>query len=339
MTQDDLVSESSRRNFLKALVLLLASFVATFIVIACGSAVGQVQAQRRIDPAVAKLGKGFVSNTAKVNGTTLHYVRGGTGPAVILIHGWPQDWYEFRKVMPRLAKKFTVISVDLRGVGGSSATPGGYDAANMAEDVYQLSQQLKLDHVYVAGHDIGGAVAYAFVRLHPTAARGVMILEAPLAGIEPWEELKHDPTFWHSGFHQTPDLPEKLIAGRQSIYFKHFFTSYTFNKNAITEADAAHYANAYASPAQLRAGMEFYRAFPANEKWNAAQRSALDVPLVLVGGDKSFAKLLPKMADDLRAHGCKTVTIETIKDCGHYLADDQPESVAELIERFASSQG
>jgi pimeloyl-ACP methyl ester carboxylesterase len=333
MTQDYMASESSCRNFLKALVIFIASFVA----IACGSAFGQAQAQRQIDPAVVKLGKGFVSNTAKVNGTRLHYVRGGTGPAVILIHGWPQDWYEFRKIMPRLAKKFTVIAVDLRGVGGSSPTPGGYDAANMAEDVYQLSQQLKLEPVYVAGHDVGGTVAYAFVRLHPTAARGAMILEAPLAGIEPWEEVKRDPLLWHAGFHQTPDLPEKLIAGRQSVYFRHFFTSYTFNKKAITETDVAHYANAYATPAQLRAGLEFYRAFPANEKFNAEQRNEINVPFVLAGGDKSFANLLPKMAEDMRAHGCKNVFIETIKNSKHYVAEDQPERVAELIERYASS--
>lgn len=328
MTQDDMVSESTLRKFLKALVI--------FVAIACGS-FDQAQAQQRIDPAVAKLGKGFVSNTARVNGTRLHYVRGGTGPAVMLIHGWPQDWYEFHKIMPRLAKKFTVIAVDLRGVGGSSPTPGGYDAANMAEDIHQLAQQLKLEHVYVAGHDIGGAVAYAFVRLHPAAARGVMILEAPLAGIEPWEDVKRDPRLWHAGFHQTPDLPEKLIAGRQSVYFKHFFTNYTFNKEAITEADVAHYANSYATPSQLRAGMEFYRAFPANEKFNAEQRNEINVPFVLAGGDQSFASLLPKMAEDMRAHGCKNVIIETIKDSKHYVAEDQPEIVAALIERYASS--
>jgi hypothetical protein len=104
--------------------------LAIVILIGCSSAFGQAQAKRGIDAAVAELGEGFVSGTAKVNGTTLHYVRGGTGPAVILIHGFPQDWYEFHKIMPRLAKKFTVIAVDLRGVGGSAATPDGYDAAN-----------------------------------------------------------------------------------------------------------------------------------------------------------------------------------------------------------------
>jgi pimeloyl-ACP methyl ester carboxylesterase len=315
-------------NFLNAVVI--------FIAIGCGGAFGQAQAQRQIDPAVAKLGKGFFSNTAKVNGTTLHYVRGGTGPPVILIHGFPQDWYEFHKMMPRLAKKFTVIAVDLRGVGGSSPTPSGYDAANMAEDIHQLARQLKLEPVYVAGHDIGGTVAYAFVRLHPTTTRGVMILDVPLPSIEPWEEVKRNPMLWHANFHQTPDLPEKLIAGRQSVYFKYFYDRYTVNRKAISDADAAHYANSYATPAQLRAGMEFYRAFPANEKFNAEQRNEINVPFVLAGGDKSFANLLPKMAEDMRAHGCKNVIIETIKDSKHYVADEQPEIVAELIERYAS---
>jgi pimeloyl-ACP methyl ester carboxylesterase len=121
---------------------------------------------------VVQLGKDFVSNTAQVNGTTLHYVRGGTGPAVLLLHGFPQDWYAFRQIMPRLAKKFTVIAVDLRGVGGSAATPDGYEAANLAADVHQLAQQLRLERPYIAGHDIGGMVAYAVVRLYPTHVRG-----------------------------------------------------------------------------------------------------------------------------------------------------------------------
>jgi pimeloyl-ACP methyl ester carboxylesterase len=238
--------------------------------------------------------------------------------------------------MPRLAKRFTVIAIDLRGVGGSAATFGGYDAANMAKDVHQLVQQLKLEHVYIAGHDIGGMVTYAFARLYPKATRGVMILDVPLPGIEPWEQVKRNPTLWHINFHQTPDLPEKLIAGRQNVYFRHFFNIGTVNKKAITETDAAHYANSYATAAQLRAGMEFYRAFRANEKFNAEQRSVLDVPIVVAGGDKSFADLLPKMAEDLRAHGCQNVVVETVKDGGHYLADELPEVVVELIERYAA---
>jgi pimeloyl-ACP methyl ester carboxylesterase len=322
-----------RFTFLRALpVSLLIS-----VLIGCASVLTQSPAEQQVDPAVAKLGKGFVSNTAAVNGTTLHYVRGGTGPAVILLHGFPQDWYEFHQIMPRLAKRFTVVAVDLRGVGRSAATPGGYDAANMADDIDQLARQLTLERVYVVGHDIGGTVAYAFARLHPKALRGVMILDVPLPGIEPWEEAKADPRLWHIGFHQTPGLPEQLIAGRQFVYFREFFNRGTLSTTAISDADVAHYASAYGAPAQLRAGMEFYRAFPASERFNATQRSAIDVPIVLAGGDKSFGRLNPRVAEALRAHGCASVHIEVIKNSGHYVADEQPEIVAELIERYASS--
>jgi pimeloyl-ACP methyl ester carboxylesterase len=315
-----------RFNRLKALAILL--------LIGCGSVSCQAQGRRQIDPAVATLGKGFVSDTAKVNGTTLHYVRGGAGPAVILLHGFPQDWYAFHKVMPRLAKKFTVIAVDLRGIGGSAATPKGYEAPNLAEDINQLIRQLKLERVYVVGHDIGGMVAYAFARQHPQTTRGVMIVEMPLPGLEPWTEVKAE--LWHFGFHQTLQLPEDLIAGRQNTYFKFFFTDGTFNKNAITDADVGHYVTAYSTPAQLRAGFEFYRAFPANEQFNASQSTEVGLPLTLVAGDNSFGTFMPRLVEDLRRHGCKNVALEIMKDSGHYLADEHPDIVAQLIERYAS---
>jgi pimeloyl-ACP methyl ester carboxylesterase len=224
-------------------------------------------------------GRVFVSKTAQVHGTTLHYVRGGTGPAVILLHGFPQDWYEFHPIMPRLAKQFTVIAVDLRGVGGSAVTPDGYEAANLVEDVHQLAQQLRLERPYIAGHDIGGMAAYALARLYPTHVRGVMILDVPLPGIEPWEEAKANPVLWHVGFHQTPGLPEKLIAGRQFVYFREgIFNRFTANSRAITDADVTHYAKSYSAPQQLRAGMEFYRAFPANEQFNKEQPGSFSFP-------------------------------------------------------------
>ena len=105
--------------------------------------------------ALAQLGDAFVSRTANVNGTTLHYVRGGSGPSVILLHGFPQDWSVFRRIMPRLARAFTGLAVDLRGIGGSTPTPDRYDAAALAEDVHQLPQHLALEKPYIAGHDNG----------------------------------------------------------------------------------------------------------------------------------------------------------------------------------------
>jgi pimeloyl-ACP methyl ester carboxylesterase len=307
-------------------------FLSLSILLGGGTTLSQAQGQGQMSPLAAGLGKEFASETATVNGITLHYVRGGKGPVVILIHGFPQDWFEYHAIMPRLAKQFTVIAVDLRGVGGSTATPGGYDASNMAEDVHQLAAALKLEHAYIVGHDIGGQVTYAFVRRYPEATRGTMVLDTPIPGIEGWDEIQGHPAMWHVRFMQVPELPEKLIAGRQADYFGYFFH---FGKFAPSEE--AHYVQAYATPAQLHAVFEMYRAFPANAQFNGAQRGANDVPLLLAAGDGSpFAQLVPKMAEGLRANGCTHVETGSIRGSGHYVVEDQPEAVANLIERYAS---
>jgi pimeloyl-ACP methyl ester carboxylesterase len=310
----------------------ILKLLAVLVLAACAVILAQSAPRQRIDPGLAMLGGGFVSGTAQANGTTLHYVRGGTGPAIILLHGFPEDWYAYHRVMPLLAKQFTVVAVDLRGIGGSAATAAGYDAANMAEDVHRLMEYLHFEHVYVVGHDIGGMVAYAFARRYPESCRGVMLLDAPVPGLGPWDAVKANPITWHIHFQQTPDLPEQLIAGREAIYFRHFLHSDTFR-----DADVARYARAYAAPEHLRAALEIYRAFPANEKFNAAQGSAISLPLVLAPGEHSpFEKLMPSFAEALRGHGCTNVKIEVIQNSVHYVADEQPEAVAELIERDAS---
>lgn len=155
---------------------------------------GRAENMNDTKEAITELGGEFKSDIAQVNGASIHYVQGGAGPALILVHGFPQDWYEFHQIMPRLAKRFTVVAVDLRGIGGSSATPSGFDAANLAEDLHQLGASLKLEHVYVVGHDIGGMVTYAFVRRYPQLTRGAMILDVPIPGIEGWNEVQGDPS-------------------------------------------------------------------------------------------------------------------------------------------------
>jgi pimeloyl-ACP methyl ester carboxylesterase len=156
---------------------------------------------------------------------------------------------EYRRVMPGLAKKFTVVAVDLRGIGGSAATDAGYDSANLAEDVHQLVGKLALTRVYVVGHDLGGQVAYAYARLHPDDLRGLMMVEAPLPGLDPWSKVLADPHDWHMLFYQTPRIPELLIAGRQVPYFLEFLRGGVTNRKSMTETDARRYAQAYAAPA------------------------------------------------------------------------------------------
>lgn len=312
--------------------LRVVKILAGLLLAASGNALGRPSSTEPTDKAVAELGAGFISDAVMASGIRLHYVRGGNGPSVILLHAFPEDWYEYHKVMPVLAKKFTVVAVDLPGIGGSAASSGSYAAADMADDIHQLQEQLHLDHAYVVGHDIGGMVAYAFVRRYPEAARGVMILETPLPGLAPWKEIVGKAFAWHIHFQQVPDLPEELVAGRQGVYFRYFLDPQYFS-----DADVARYAASYAAPEHLHAAFQVYRAFAANEKFNAEHQSRFDVPVVLaVGGESPFLNDLPTMAEALRAHGCTNVTTGVIEGSSHYVADEQPALVEEFIEKYAS---
>jgi pimeloyl-ACP methyl ester carboxylesterase len=164
-----------------------------------------------------------------------------------------------------------------------------------------------------------------------------MVLETPVPGIEPWLNLDIDVPLWHGAFHMIPDLPEALVAGRQAIYFRHFFDVGLVDRAAISEADVEHYAGAYRDPGHLRAAFEPYRAIPANMAFNVGERTAIDVPLLLAGAEHVFGPVLSELADRLRAeHGWADVKVEVLDGARHYLVEDRPEVVTRLIERCAS---
>ena len=273
---------------------------------------------------------GFSSEHADVLGTSLHYVVGGQGPAIILIHGFPEDWVEYRAIMPRLARRFTVVSVDLPGIGRSKPTNGGYDAPNLAAHIHALAQALKLEQPYIVGHDLGGIVTYAYVRQFADSLRGAMILDVPVPGIAGWDEATSG--MWHIGFIQTPGLAEKMVPGRQDA-----FLGWAFDFGKFTPDERAYYIQAYEAP-QLHAAFEIYRAFPKDGEWNAAQTTPNSVPLVVGVGEKSFFNtLLPTFVEGYRAKGMTHVESARIPDAGHYLLADNPEAVADLVERYAGN--
>jgi pimeloyl-ACP methyl ester carboxylesterase len=305
--------------------------LAALLAIASASA---ASAQPSAGSAVADL-PGFASETVAVNGARIHFVRGGDGPAIVLIHGFPESWYVYHSVMPALAKRFTVIAVDLRGIGGSSTPDGRFDAATMATDVHALSTTLKVGPVYVVGHDVGAMVAYAYARRFPNETSGAMLMDAPIPGLAGWDNIRRDPSVWHFHFMQTPGLAEKLVTGRQADYFAYF---YQFGR--ITPAEANQYAQAYSRPYQLHAAFEIYRAFPQDAQENAADLGANAVPVTIVTGDKSpFKSLAPAMAADLSARGFSHVQIAEVPDSVHYLVDDAPDGVAKLIEQSVLAAG
>jgi pimeloyl-ACP methyl ester carboxylesterase len=274
------------------------------------------------------------SGTVDVDGVRMHYLRSGTGPTMVLLHGFPQDSYEWRAVMTRLAATYTTIAVDLRGVGGSDAPAEGYDAATLAADVHGVVEALGLGPVHVVGHDVGGWVAYAYARAYAAQTTSATIIETLIPGTARFVNPDVEVGLWHAQFHMVPGLPEKLVSGRQADYFRYFFDVGTRGAGVITEADIAHYAAAYGDDARLHAAFEVYRAVPQNIWHNVDRRDPIDVPLTLVGGEHVFGQALVDTAAELRNDfGWRDVRAEVLVDGQHYVVEERPDDVAAILAR------
>src|SRR5918992_4463546 len=192
----------------------------------------------------------FSHHTASVNGIQMHYVIGGHGDPVVLLHGWPETWYAWHRVMPALAKNYTVIAPDLRGLGDSSKPLTGYDGKTLAEDIHQLVTQLGFKTIFLVGHDIGTQIAYSYAAAHPTEVKSLVVMDLTIPGFEPPGMM---PIWWRS-FHQTPDVPEALVQGKEMMYLSWFFQNLAYNPAAITQADINEYVSHYSAPGGMRAG-------------------------------------------------------------------------------------
>jgi pimeloyl-ACP methyl ester carboxylesterase len=280
---------------------------------------------------------GFTAGEVGLPEGKVHYVSGGSGPTVILLHGFPEDWSAWRHVASQLADRFTVIMPDLRGLGGSTTTSKHFDPEAMAADIAMLMANRGVTDAYLVGHDIGGPVAYALARIHPQRVRGLMLVEAPLEGMASWTEVRNSPLMWHLGFHQTAGISEKLLAGREDVYVRHFLTE-SAGGRPPDEADVARYATAYRAPHRLHALLSIYRQFDKQEAFNLAHRGPLAVPVTVVGGERVFGSLVDGMIQDLRNWGATRVEGVVVPNAGHYIADEQPEALAELIRRRAAAR-
>lgn len=280
----------------------------------------------------------IVETTIKVGEQQVRYLKAGSGPTtIVLLHGWPQSSHEWRKVMPLLADRYTVIAPDLRGVGGTSAPSASFEKTTLARDVHGLITQLGARRVIMVGHDIGGMVAYAYARLYPREIVGLSILDVPLPGVQPWEAVKTSAKAWHFDFHTQAPLAERLVAGRQAEYFRYMIDSVSVRDAAISDEDIATYAAAYRSPESLTAGFAWYRAFSADETFNASRRERLDVPVLLVGGDQSMGSSLSQVEQGLRSLGVRDIRLAVIANAGHHIAEEDPLATASTIATFASS--
>jgi pimeloyl-ACP methyl ester carboxylesterase len=278
---------------------------------------------------------GFAEKTARANGITLGYAIGGAGPALVLLHGYPQTWYMWRKVMPALAGRYTVIAPDLRGSGRSDAPEDGYDKAALAEDIYQLLAALgHAGEVNLAGHDIGAIVAYAYAAAHPDSVRRLALLEAPQIDETLYQFpalTPAGPGLWNFGFFMLGNgLPEKIVAGREDIWAGGFIDWLELVKGGVGAQAIAEYAEHLRRPGHLRASYEYFKAFPRDAEATIRNRATtLAMPVLAIGGEGALGQVVP---DQARAYA-KDVT-GAVLQCGHWIAEEIPDVLLEHLMPF-----
>ena len=267
----------------------------------------------------------------------LHVVIDGmsAGEPVVLLHGWPETWHAWRKVMPLLAHRYRLIAPDLPGLGDSSRPAVGYDKKTIAQDLREMCQRLSLPRFHLVGHDWGGPTAFALACAAPDQIRTLTILDVTIPGIGP--DISQGGRRWHHAFHMTPELPEALVRGREREYLGWFYREFCWQRDAITRADIEEYLRCYSRPGAMRAGFEYYRALPQDKTDN---RSLLDsgfrlpMPVLALGGAKTEARgRATEPLESLRAIALD-VRGDAIAECGHFIPEEQPAELADHLLAF-----
>jgi pimeloyl-ACP methyl ester carboxylesterase len=277
---------------------------------------------------------GFKTQDIPTDGATIHVRVGGTGPALLAIHGFGDTGDMWAPLAQALMAQYTIIAPDLRGMGLSSHPPGGYDKKTQAADLARVLDALNVREVDLVTHDIGNMVGYAFAAQYPDRVKHYVAMDAPLPGIGPWDEQLRNPKVWHFNF-RGPDV-ERLVQGRERIYLDRFWNELSANPAAIDEATRQHYASFYALPGAMHSAFEQFAAFPQDARDNQAflARGKLTIPVLAVGGEKSYG---PAMAADMRFVAVN-VKEGVVTNAGHWLMEEQPAQTIALIRDFLAAK-
>jgi pimeloyl-ACP methyl ester carboxylesterase len=274
--------------------------------------------------------KTFRARQIAANGTKLYVRVGGSGPGVVLLHGYGETgdmWVPFAK---DLARDHTVVVPDLRGMGLSAKPADGYDKKTQAGDVAGILDALKIERAALVTHDIGNMVGYAFAAQYRNRVTCLVVIDAPLPGVGPWEEILKNPLLWHFRF-GGPDM-ERLVSGRERIYLDRFWNEFSATPKRFSEAARRHYAKLYSRPGAMHAGFAQFAAFDQDAVDNRAFVAAgkLDVPVLALGGEKSFGAT---MAAVMR-FAASDVEEGVVPDSGHWIMEENPKATIALVRAF-----
>jgi len=276
----------------------------------------------------------FAVRAIATNGVTIHVRTGGSGPAVVLLHGYGETGDMWAPLAADLARDHTVIVPDLRGLGLSSKPKGGFDKKTQAGDVSGVLAALKVERVDVVAHDIGNMVAFQFAAQYPEQVRQMVLIDAPVPGVGPWEEILKNPLLWHFRF-GGPDM-ERLVAGRERIYLDRFWNEFSASPDRFSEAARRHYARLYALPGAMHSGFAQFAAFDQDAIDNQAflAKGKLTMPVLALGGEKSFgttmAKIMQFAAADVRGG--------VVPDSGHWIMEENPTATIAMVRAFLDAK-
>jgi pimeloyl-ACP methyl ester carboxylesterase len=274
---------------------------------------------------------GFETRDLAVNGTTIHVRYGGKGPAVVLLHGYGETGDMWVPLAADLVRDHTVIVPDLRGLGLSAKPAGGFDKKTQAGDVAGVLDALKVRRVMLVTHDIGNMVGFAFAALNRDRVTRFVLIDAPVPGIGPWEEILKSPMLWHFRF-GGPDM-ERLVAGRERIYLDRFWNEFSATPARFSESARQHYAQLYARPGAMHSGFAQFAAFDQDaidDRAYLASQGKLQMPVYALGGEKSFG---PTMATVMRA-AATDVTEGIVPDSGHWIMEENPTATVKMVRAF-----
>jgi pimeloyl-ACP methyl ester carboxylesterase len=304
---------------MKIVMRTLLSSVAILILLMPTSAIAQTRSSN-----------GIQNRFAEVNGLRLHYLVAGKGNPVILLHGYAETSHMWRPLMVEMAKTHTVIAPDLRGFGKSAKPMTGYDKKTMARDIHSLATSLRFSRATVVGHDIGLMVAYAYAAQYPSEVDRIVLMDAFLPGVGDWKTVWLLRDLWH--FHFYGETPLKLVAGRERIYFEHFWNDFAADpKHSVPEADRQFYAKQYAQAGAMRAGFEVFRNFEQDAKdFSQFAQTKLAMPMLVLTGEKASGEFLIEQARLVNSN----VEGVVIKGSGHWLMEEAPRQVIPKLVAF-----
>jgi pimeloyl-ACP methyl ester carboxylesterase len=282
-----------------------------------------------------RFGAGFVTRSVPIDGSTVSVTIGGTGPVILLLHGYAEDSRMWRPFAAAVAARFTVLAADLPGIGNSSIPASAIDMTMSAKRIHDAVASLGYRHVRVVGHDIGLMVAYAYAAMYPREVDRLVLMDAFLPGVAGWEPIYNNPAEWHFRFFGP--TPVALVRGRERIYFEHFWNDFAADKKrSISEQSREEYVAAYSRRGRMAAGFAYFASWPKTAVQFAHFATVkLPMPVLSIGGDKSLGTALAAQTKLVALNSTSIV----LENTGHWLMEERPsESIAALTE-FLSRDG